>query len=244
LIDLHFHCLPGIDDGPASWDDAVALCRAAAAEGTTTIVATPHVLRDPWINDRVAERDGLIAKLNDLLGGTPAVLPGCEYFFTPEAVDLVEKGKDGPLIGLNRSRYLLIELDSAPVTRATEAAFHELTILGITPIIAHPERSTFLTKNPAALGRLVEIGARIQLTAAAIAGDFGSRSVSQCEQFFDLGLVHLVASDAHSVSSRPPRLAPAREKVRRAWGADAEQGIFDGNPRAVIEGTPLPWLGV
>ena len=60
MIDLHFHCLPGIDDGPDSWDEAVALCRQAAAEGTTSIVATPHVLRDGWLNEDPRERDELI----------------------------------------------------------------------------------------------------------------------------------------------------------------------------------------
>ncbi len=80
VIDLHFHCLPFIDDGPGSWDDAVALCRMAAEEGVETIVATPHVLRDPWINHDQTERDDLLLRLNDLVGGTPAILAGCELY--------------------------------------------------------------------------------------------------------------------------------------------------------------------
>src|SRR3954451_11538324 len=66
VIDIHFHCLPGIDDGPSSFDEAVELCRAAAAEGTETIVATPHVMRDPWLNEDPAERDRLLVRLNAL----------------------------------------------------------------------------------------------------------------------------------------------------------------------------------
>ena len=77
MIDIHFHCLPGIDDGPSTWEEAVDLCRAAGAEGTETIVATPHVLRDPWLNEDRAERDRLLVRLNALLGGKPAVVPGC-----------------------------------------------------------------------------------------------------------------------------------------------------------------------
>ena len=69
MIDLHFHCLPDVDDGPEDWDQAVALCRAAAAEGTTILIATPHVLRDPWLNDDPAVRDRLILRLNALLEG-------------------------------------------------------------------------------------------------------------------------------------------------------------------------------
>ena len=68
MIDLHFHCLPRVDDGPASWDEAVALCRAAAAEGTTRIVATPHVLRGSWTNTNPVARERLVQALNERLG--------------------------------------------------------------------------------------------------------------------------------------------------------------------------------
>ena len=67
MIEVHFHCLPRVDDGPASWDEAVALCRAAAAEGTTRIVATPHVLRGDWANTNPVARDRLVQALNERL---------------------------------------------------------------------------------------------------------------------------------------------------------------------------------
>src|ERR1700722_13710687 len=43
MIDLHFHALPGLDDGPPDLEAAVALVRAAADTGVRAIVATPHV---------------------------------------------------------------------------------------------------------------------------------------------------------------------------------------------------------
>ncbi|MGH9444109.1 MAG: tyrosine-protein phosphatase [Thermoanaerobaculia bacterium] len=243
MIDVHFHCLPGIDDGPGDWDDAVSLCRAAASEGTTTIVATPHVLREPWINEEPRKRDELIARLNSLLGGSPAVLAGCEYFFSSDAVELWERGSTGPLTGLNRSSFLLVEFPEDVDSRSAEAMFHEFSILGVTPVVAHPERSPLFALETERLGRLVELGARVQLTAGAITGDFGSRAAAACKKFFELGLVHLVASDAHSLSARPPRLAAARKIVRRKWGREAEEGIFEANPLALIENRPLPWAG-
>ena len=50
MADLHFHLLPGVDDGPAVLEESLELARAAAAEGTTTIVATPHV-RSDYVTD-------------------------------------------------------------------------------------------------------------------------------------------------------------------------------------------------
>ena len=243
MIDLHFHCLPGIDDGPSTWDESVSLCKAAAAEGTTTVVATPHILRNGWVNDDPAVRDQLILKLNTLLGGTPSVLAGCEYFLSSDAIDLVERGRRGPLTYLNRTRYLLLEFPPGETLGTAEAIFHELSLLSVIPVIAHPERSRLFAKDPEKLQVLIDRGALAQITAGSLLGDFGEGPLAACEAFFRRRLVHFVASDAHSIDRRPPRLAAARERVRRDWGTEAESGIFDSNPTAVLRSEPVRWTG-
>ncbi len=240
MIETHFHCLPGIDDGPENWDDAVALCRAAAAEGTTTLIATPHVLREPWINDDPIARDRLILKLNALLEGKPAVLAGCEYYFSADAVQLLERGRGGPLTGLNRTKHLLLEFPSGGAPPGAGAVFHELSLLGVTPVIAHPERDRSFAGSPGLLEELVSRGAIVQITAGSLLGDFGVGAMTACEEFFRRGLVHLVASDAHSIGRRPPRLAAARRHVRRSWGKQAEAELFETNPRALLQSEAFP----
>jgi protein-tyrosine phosphatase len=242
MIDLHFHCLPGIDDGPATWEEAAALCRAAAADGTTTVVATPHVLRAPWLNEDPGRRDELVLRLNTLLKGAPAVFPGCEYLFSSDVLDLVEKGPSSPITPLNRSRYLLMEFPAIVPLRAAEAAFHELSLSGVVPIIAHPERQVPFQREPEALGRLVRRGALVQVTAGSLLGEFGDSAQATVDELFRRGLVHLIASDAHDLDQRPPRLADAREEARAIWGSEAELGLFDANPRAVLASEPIPWI--
>jgi len=245
LIDIHFHCLPGIDDGPRDWEEAVALCKAAQAEGTHTIVATPHVLRDPWINDNPRTRDELIAKLNNLLGGKPAVLPGCEFLFAADALELWRnewQPRVSPLTPLNRTSYLLIEFPATSVHDQAEAVFHEFSLIGVRPVIAHPERNAVFASNSDRLARLVELGALVQLTCASVLGFFGKRAVVACNDFFRRGLVHCIASDAHSMERRPPQLAPAREWVKKAWGAEAESVLFDLNPAAILANGPVQQL--
>jgi protein-tyrosine phosphatase len=239
LIDLHFHCLPGIDDGPSGWREAVALCRAAAAEGTHTIVATPHVLRDPWINDDVAKRNDLIRELNDRLEGTPLVLPGCEYYFSNDAVELWELGSAGPLTGLNGSNYLLMEFPATRIPANAESVVHELSLIGVTSVIAHPERNLVFSNEPEKLQRLLKLGAIAQITAASLLGEFGRPTQIICDDFFRRGLVHVAASDAHSVEQRPPLLDRARERVRKSWGIDAADALFESNPRSIVNGDAL-----
>ena len=241
MIETHFHCLPGLDDGPADWSESVALCRAAAAEGTTTIVATPHVLRDPWLNDDPAVRDRAVMKLNSMLEGEPTIVAGCEYYFSSDAVELVERGAAGPLIGLNHTRYLLLEFASVGIPPGTESIFHELALLGVTPVIAHPERSRFFAEEPGRLEKFVLRGSVAQITAGSLLGDFGEAPLAACEEFLRRGLVQLVASDAHSLNRRPPRLAAARRYVRRNWGPQSETGLFDLNPEALLRSDSLPW---
>ncbi len=234
MIDLHFHCLPGIDDGPTDWEAAVALCRAAAADGVTTIVATPHVLRDRWLNEDAASRDRLIMKLNSLLDGAPAVLPGCEYYFSSDALELWEQGSAGPLTGLNRSKYLLIEFPAMRIPEQAEAVLYEMIVAGVKPVIAHPERNLVFAEQPEKLERFVEIGALSQVTAASITGAFGRAAFAAAEEFFRRGLIHLVASDSHSIDRRPPSMSAAREAVRRRWGSDAESILFEVTPAVIL----------
>jgi protein-tyrosine phosphatase len=159
-------------------------------------------------------------------------------------LELVEEGAGGPLTGLNRGRYLLVELPPDASLRAAERVFHELSLLEVTAVVAHPERHALFRREPEALARLVRGGAAAQLTAGSLLGDFGERSRATANVLLELGLVTLVASDAHNLDRRPPRLGSARAHVRRVWGSEAEAGLFDENPRAVLESKPLPWAPV
>jgi protein-tyrosine phosphatase len=239
LIELHFHCLPGLDDGPLTWDEAVALCRAAAKDGSTIIVATPHVLRYPWVNDDAAARDQRILKLNTLLGGKPKVLAGCEYLFSSDALELWDRGTAGPLTGLNRTDYLLTEFPWGIDVQNVSRFLYEFSLPGVTLVIAHPERQRDFIRDPGALEVLVKRGAIVQLTAGSFLGDFGDLPRKASFEFVERGLVHLVASDAHSLLSRPPRLAAAREFFEGRWGREVAAGIFEKNPEAVLKGKPL-----
>lgn len=237
MIDIHFHCLPGIDDGPRNWNDAVGLCKAAAADGIDTIVATPHVLRESWVNDDVAHRDSLIDELNRRLGGTPNVVRGCESFYSSDALELCKA--DGPLTRLNDSSYLLVEFPATRLPETAEGVFHELSLVGVRPVIAHPERNLVFATRPEKLQRLVELGAIAQITAGSLTGDFGKAALAAAAELLKRGLVHVIASDAHSLDRRPPRMSAAREKVRQRW-PELETSLFEANPRAIISNQPLP----
>ena len=96
-------------------------------------------------------------------------------------------------------------------------------------------------RDPELLETFVSKGAITQITASSLTGEFGRPPLAASQEFFRRGLVHLVASDAHNLVRRPPRLAAARERVRKDWGEEVERALFEENPRAVIEGRDLVW---
>jgi protein-tyrosine phosphatase len=238
VIDLHCHVLPGVDDGPATLAEAVAMCRAAADDGCTVMVATPHQ-RHPTFPDVSRGRlEQAWEELVTALDGAIEVRLGAEV--------RVDSGLLGELLGdaaevlpLAGSRYLLLELPRHELPPAPEDLVHELAVAGWRPVLAHPEMIPWLAVDLDRLAGLVAAGAMLQVTAAALLGDFGRGPREQAWQMVEGGLVHFVASDAHSTSWRPPGLSTVRALLeRRAGPAIARQLLVD-NPLRVLADAPL-----
>jgi len=236
VIDLHFHALPGIDDGPASMEAALALLRGAEAAGTHTVVATPHVsttyprTRGEDVGEAVrslnaeAEAEGIGVRI---VPGAELELMHCDFVGDDELARL--RLGDGP--------YALVEL---PFT--ADARFAEMLLgmhANVQPVVlAHPERSRAFHEDDELLGRLVGQGMLAQVTAASIAGSYGS-TVQRCVwSMLAQGLVHVVASDAHDTVSRPPWL---REPLEQAGLGELCGALCEEGPAAILAGErPAP----
>jgi protein-tyrosine phosphatase len=240
MIDLHCHILPGVDDGAQTLEEALALCRLAAADGCTAMVATPHQRRGPWWNDDRERLRGLADRLQEEMGEGLAVRLGGEVHADPELLAEVERLPDGGILPLAGSRYLLIELDT--YTRPSEAIhlIHEIAVAGWRPILAHPEFIPWLAADPELLRQLVGLGATAQVTAMSLTGDFGRRPQQDAWRMLDAGLVHFVASDSHDARRRPPGLRRAHQMIAVRTGEETARRLTTDNPRAVLEDRPLP----
>lgn len=252
MIDLHCHILPGIDDGPKTLEEAVQMCRLAAAEGCTAMAATPHQRRGEWWNADLPRLAALREELQQALGSTLQVLPGGEIHVDSQLLTEVEKleklEKPGSLdqgsaragiLPLAGSRYLLIEFDSSGTGAEAIHLVHELVVGGWRPIVAHPEFIPWLAADFALLDRLVDLGATTQVTAMSVTGEFGRRPHQTAHALIDAGLAHFIASDCHGVRRRPPGLRRAWQTVAEHWGEEAARLLLVDHPRAVVEDRPL-----
>jgi len=239
VIDLHHHCLPGVDDGPRTWDQAVALCGIAAEEGIETIVATPHVLRGRWRRVARAELQALLDELRARTNDTPHLLLGSEVYFAHDMCEVLAAGTS--IVPLGASRAVLVELASHAVPPMLEQPLHRAQLDGWTIVLAHPERNLVLQSKPEVMASLVRLGVRMQVTAASITGGFGADAQRAALAWLRAGFVHVVATDAHSVDKRPPRVREARARVAEIVGEEAAEALFVGNQRAILNDQTLVW---
>jgi protein-tyrosine phosphatase len=235
LIDLHCHLLPGIDDGPSDSDGSVALARAYVSAGISRIAATPHVnVRHQ--NDAATIREGrdtVTARLAEE-GIALRVEQGAEI-----AASFADRLDEDELrrMTLGGGEWLLVE----PPTRATGFEIHTDVFAvqkrGFRVLLAHPERNPALQEDPGMIRDLVASGVRTQVTAEALTGRYGSSAERCASWMFERGLVHVLASDAHHATERPPGMAG---ELRRSGHRELTNYLCREMPTWILDGGDEP----
>ncbi len=203
MIDIHCHPLSGVDDGATTFDISVAMCRMAAADGITHLVATPHCnYRYPY------DREGNKAKLADLqaaVGVAPRLLLGCDFRLSYDNIRMLI---DSPRsFTINHTDYVLVEFGEQFIADQFDRVFYEMQCVGLQPILTHPERNPVFQARPDLLYHWVTRGCLVQVTAKSYTGGFGRRAMRLAEQWLEQNLIHFFASDAHDLRYRPPVLS-------------------------------------
>jgi len=237
MIDLHCHILPGIDDGARDLETSLTMARTFVADGVSIVACTPHILPGLYHNSGPQIRDAT-AKLQQSLNerGIPLRLTtGADNHVIPEFVSELRSGK---LLSLADSRYVLVEPPHHVAPPRLEELFFSLITANYVPILTHPERLTWINSAYASMERLYTAGAWFQVTAGSLSGDFGRNARYWAERLLDEGKVHLLATDAHDLESRPPRLSRGRELAARRVGDKEAENLVVTRPRGVLSDVP------
>jgi len=236
LTDLHCHMLPGIDDGSREMEQSLAMARIAVADGISTTVVTPHHLNGVYSNPAQRIRAG-IEQLNEALqkaGIGLNILPGCELHLTPELPAELDRGT--ALTIANQGKAALVELPVHTVPMGAEHLLEQLLAMGLTPVIAHPERNSELRRTPQRLGEWVQMGCLGQVTVQSCTGRFGEVVQQSAKFMVQSGYIHVAASDAHRDRRRVPELTPAREPISKWTSAEAARVIIETYPTDLAAG--------
>jgi protein-tyrosine phosphatase len=238
MVDIHCHILPGLDDGAKDMKVSLSMAQAAIAEGVTHVVGTPHASSEYAFN---YERVKLLREqLQRLVGDRLALATGCDFHINLENLEALRA--DPARFCINQKSYLLVEFSEYSISPTMNHTLHDMQLMGLRPIITHPERNAILQGQPGRLAAWVQIGCFGQVTAGSLTGGFGPKAQEDALRWIGEGLIHFVASDAHNMSWRPLTLLPAFEVVRNHFAEEVAQALFVDNPRAAFEGRELPYV--
>ena len=235
MYDLHAHILPALDDGARTVQEALAMASVAARSGTVLMVATPH-MKD--VNELSSPGNAieLRSHLDSMLGDSEiplGLVMGMENHVVP---GLDEMFADGRALPIGNTRYALIEMPFFGHPEYLEPTLSRVRSLGITPVLAHPERIEVVQRRPEILADFVEAGMLSQITAGSLLGHFGADVRRFTEDLVRSGLAHVMASDCHRPDGpRAPVLGPGLAAAAELIGAKEAGRLVNEVPRSIVE---------
>ncbi|WP_263409827.1 tyrosine-protein phosphatase [Terriglobus tenax] len=240
MIDLHHHLLYGLDDGARTLEDSLNMARMAMQDGITHIVCTPHANHrypfNPEINTaRLKEIEQELERSGH--GGKMTFGLGCDFHMT---FDNIEDARQNPTkYSINGNGYLLVELPDEGIPVGLTETFYQLQIAGLTPILTHPERNATLQRNPDRMKNWIRGGMLVQVTAGSVIGRFGRIAQHMANRLLADNWVHVIATDAHNTTSRPPAMQQAGTVIAEMYGAETARRLCIDNPGRIFYGKPL-----
>ncbi len=235
MIDIHCHILPSIDDGSKSLEESVEMARIAETDGIKKIVATPHQLEGLYqpTTETILLKIAQINKTLQDLGSRVEILPGSDVHI---AADLPSKIEAGEILCINRKNYILLEFPNQFVPDRIANLLERLVAKNIIPIISHPERNFLIQRNPNILLDIISTGTLTQVTAMSITGEFGKEAKKSAKKIISHGMVHFVASDAHSANHRPPVISTCVKHLKKLLSEDEAEELVSVNPEMAVTG--------
>ena len=197
-VDMHSHLLPGIDDGLQEPEQSVAFMKQLTGLGYKKLICTPHILTDLYPNSR----DTILPKL-DLVrshlakaGHSIEIDAAAEYMIDHSFAELLSKSKKQDLLTIN-NQYILVEMSYLAPSPNFEQVIFDLRMLGLTPILAHPERYSYYHKNFENYERFVELGCKLQVNLLSLSGAYGPYVKKIAEKLFKKQMVDYLGTDMH-----------------------------------------------
>ncbi|MBI4892496.1 MAG: exopolysaccharide biosynthesis protein [Acidobacteria bacterium] len=235
MVDIHSHFLPGIDDGAQSAEQSMSMVQMAWRHGTKILVASPHAdvqfRYDPDNVDRL---------LDEARAAAPAgirLVRACDFHLM---ADNIEAALHHPArYTIDGKCYLLMELSDLTIFANTSDLWSRLEDAGMRIILTHPERNPLLRQRIELIEQWVSQGRYMQLTASSLLGLFGPKALAFSRLLLDRGLAHFVASDAHDLRSRPPRLDLAYQWLSSHYSEELARLLCVDHPLAAVDGAPL-----
>lgn len=233
FVDIHCHILPGVDDGSQTPEETKAMLQKAWDEGIQIMVATPHYHKQRGKNDieLIKKQLLLTRKLAKEVHPKMQICLGMEIYYGEDVPELL---KEGRVVSIRKSRYILVEFSPGDEFQYILNAVRKLQMSGHTVIIAHIERYNCLRKDISNVEYLREMGAYLQVNTGSITGSYGRSVKKFLREVLKAHLVQLVGTDAHGSERRTPKMQEAYKEVVKRCGEEYADQIFGQNAKKVL----------
>lgn len=217
MIDFHAHILPNIDDGSASMEESINLIKEAEQAGFTGIISTSHYLQNYYECDE-KERRRILAelanqvKVADAEAEMPKLYLGSEIYISTDIVELLKEGKASTI---NETNYVLFELPMNSKPLFAKEVVYKLIENGYNPIIAHPERYSYVKENIEFVRELKNMGALFQSNYGSVIGMYGSSAKKTLKKLLKEDLITFLGSDVHAVGQIYPKIPKILRKLEK-----------------------------
>jgi len=241
MIDIHSHILPAIDDGSRSLDESIEMGRQSVAGGTTTIYATPHVYThaDFAKSDTYPEKVADLQAVFDKEGVPLKIIQGAEVFPMMEILGALDAGHALTLGG--KRKHMLLDLPLGQSPTILDQLTFELLANGITPILAHPERTMPVHESLDVLIPYLERGVLVQVNAGSLYGRYGPQAKKRANEILTRRWAQFLASDMHRPGSHGPIIKYGLSKIETLTASYIEE-ITVTNPGYVLAGKSIPMI--
>lgn len=234
MVDTHCHIIPKIDDGAKSVEDSIKLIKEAKEAGFTDVIFTPHHITN-YYEATPTEINMLTTTLQNVALKNNINIrfhSGMEIYTCEE---LVEKLKQGKLLTLANSNYMLVELPmNSKLIYATEI-LSVIKSLGYTVIIAHPERYSYVQEDINYAKDLVDNDFLLQCNYASIIGFYGAHAKETLKKLLKLNLVSFFGTDVHRPNSIYNDMPKIIRKLEKILPQDKLYKITTQNPQMIID---------
>ena len=234
MIDFHSHIIPNVDDGSKSVEETFELLKEAKEAGFSGVISTSHYMEEYYETD-VAERSVWIKAISENLYKKNIDLKlylGNEIYMTKNIIKLLENGK---ATSINNSNYVLFEFPMNVKPMDMYDIIYDMIEYKIIPILAHPERYSFVQKEPELIYDLIQKGVLMQSNFGSILGVYGEKAEIIVRKMLENNMVHFLGSDVHRANSIYPKIQDSLRKIGEIVGSEKLNELTCSNPVLAIE---------
>lgn len=196
--DMHSHILFGIDDGSKSLDNSLLMAERFVRNGYSRIITTPHIMSDYYPNDRGIIEDRL-NQLNMAINSRDLplkVAAAAEYYMDEFFLEKVRS--KGDLLTFH-NKHILVETSFMNRPVFFKQLLFEIRTLGLTPVLAHPERYIYFQENPEDIEEIVQSGVKMQINLLSLSGYYSPGAKKLAQWLIKSGYYDFLGTDAHSI---------------------------------------------